>query len=403
MRATITTLILLLVLATAAAPGVDAAASRPAVVLVFMKSAGALDEQVLRSLLVDSVTLEMADRGMEVITGEGFPPSVAEAVSRAAAVEADFVLVGTYALRERQVLLEIQWIDAGEARLAAHASRQGMLDLSFDAIVAEAVREILDSQAERLANLPPRQARPEQPSAAPLSAGAMEERIASLALPDVAPEQEAPGPADSQPETVPEEASAALPPVEQPQPLPAAEPAPVVQAPVSPPPVVIPAPDLRRIAFMVGTAPFISTFGAAKYFEMGFSATLAGQYRIPARGGYIGLGGTTGVHSFRGKGTYATADFLLVPVGPDVWYGTLTGSPFDFFARLNAGAAVFVAIPSGGNPLAKVVPYVSGGVGMSVSLGKAIGISAEGTYGVFFDSAEPILAYTPGIQVLVRL
>jgi hypothetical protein len=92
-----------------------------------------------------------------------------------------------------------------------------------------------------------------------------------------------------------------------------------------------------------------------------------------------------------------------VPVGPDVWYGTLTGSPFDFFARLNAGAAVFVAIPSGGNPLAKVVPYLSGGVGMSVSLGKVIAISVEGSYGVFFDSAEPILAYTPGIQVLVRL
>jgi hypothetical protein len=403
MRATITTLILLLALATAAVPAADAAPSRPAVVLVFMKSAGALDEQVLRSLLVDSVTLEMADRGIEVITGEGFPSSVAQAVSRAAAAEADFVLVGTYALRERQVLLEIQWIDAGESRLAAHASRQGMLDLSFDAVVAEAVREILDSQAERLANLPPRQARPEQPSAAPLSAGAMEERIASLALPDVAPEPEGPGPAGPQPETVPEEASATPPPAEQPQPLPAVDPAPVAQVPVSPAPVVIPTPDLRRIAFMVGTAPFISTFGAAKYFEMGFSATLAGQYRLPLQGGYLGLGGATGVHTFHGKGTYATADFLLVPVGPDVWYGTLTGQLFDFFARLNAGAAVFVAIPAGGNPLAKVVPYVSGGVGMSVSLGKAIAISAEGSYGVFFDSAEAILAYSPGIQVQVRL
>ncbi len=391
MRAIVATLTLLTAFATSAVHGADAPPSRPAVVVVFMKSAGALDDQVLRSLLVDSVTLEMADRGMQVLAGEGFPRSVADAASRTAAAEADFALVGTYALRGRQVLLEIQWIDAAEARLAAQASRQGLLDLSFDAVVAEAVREILDSQAKRLASLPPRQSRPEAHPSVPLSTRAIEERAASLALPDVTPEEAAPAATEQRP--VPE----------KPPQLPAAEPAAVVQAPVQPFQPVIPVPPLRRIAFMAGTAPFISTFGAARYFEMGFSATLAGQYRIPVNGGYIGLGGTTGVHSFRGKGTYATADFLLVPVGPDAWYGTLTGSPIDFFARLNGGAAAFVAIPSGGNPLAKVVPYVSGGVGMVMSLGKTIGISAEGSYGVFFDSPDPILAYTPGLSIQVRL
>ena len=79
-----------------------------------MKSANALDEQVLRSLLVDSVTLELSDRGMQVIPGRGFPRSVAEAVAQSSAGDADFALVGTYALLERQVLLDLQWIDAGE-------------------------------------------------------------------------------------------------------------------------------------------------------------------------------------------------------------------------------------------------------------------------------------------------
>jgi hypothetical protein len=388
MRATVFTLTLLLALTPVAARAAEAAPPRAGVVIVFMKSAGALDEQVLRSLLVDSIMLELSDRRMGVIAGEGFPRSVAEAVRQAAAAEADFVLVGTYALQERQVLLEIQWIDAGEARLAAQASRRGPLDLSFDAVVADAVREILDSQAARLASLPPRQARPEAHPAFPLTAGALEEKTASLALPDVSPVEAAlPAPA-------PQPAAG------QPQPLPTAEPAAAIVAAPQP---VMPVPALRKVAFIAGAAPFISTFGAAKYFEVGLSATLAGQYRMRTPGGFLGFGGAIGVHAFQGKGTYATANFLLVPVGPEVWYGTLTGSPFDFFARVNGGAAVFVAMPSSGNSLAKVVPYVSGGVGMTVSLGRAIGISAEGSYGAYFDSPEPIMAYTPGVSILVRL
>jgi hypothetical protein len=385
MRATVFTLTLLVALAPVAARAADAAPPRAGAVIVFMKSAGALEEQVLRSLLVDSVTLELSDRRMDVIAGEGFPRSVADAVRQAAAAEADFVLVGTYALQERQVLLEIQWIDAGEGRLAAQASRRGPLDLSFDAVVADAVREILDGQAARIANLPPRQARPEAHPAAPLTASAMEQKIASLALPDVLPGEEAlPASLKGAPDA--------------PQPLPAVERA---VLPAAQP--VVPAPALRKVVFIAGTAPFISTFAAARYFEMGLSATLAGQYRIRTPGGFLGFGGVTGVHAFQGKGTYATANFLLVPVGPEVWYGTLTGAPFDFFARVNGGAAVFVAMPSSGNSLAKVVPYVSGGAGMTMSLGKAIAVSAEGSYSAYFDSPEPIMAYTPGVSILVRL
>ena len=393
MRATVIPLILLLSLAPAALPAAAAAPARPAVVIVFMKSANALDEQVLRSLLVDSVTLELSDRGMQVVPGKGFPRSVAEAVAQTSAGDADFALVGTYALLERQVLLELQWIDAGEGRLAAQASRRGPLDLSFDAIVADAVREVLAGQSARLASLPPRESRPEAHPAVPLTASAMEERIASLALPDVTP-------AETQLPASLQDPAPAVQPAAQPQPLPANEPS-VTLGPGQQPAAQSPA--LRKIAFAAGAAPFISTFTAAKYFAMGLSVTLAGQYRLRMPGGFLGLGGTTGVHVFEGKGDYASAQFYLVPLGPDVWYGTLTGSPIDFFAHVNGGAAVFLATPSGGNTLAKVVPYVQGGVGMTVSIAKAVGFSIESSYAAYFDSPYPIMVYTPSILVLVRL
>lgn len=188
MRAMSLTLILLLSLAAAAVCAADAPA-RPPVVLVFMKSANALDEQVLRSLLVDSVTLDLSDRGMEVIAGEGFPRTVEAALLFLRAAEADFALVRTYALQEGQVLLEFQWVDVGEQALSAQASRRSPLDLSFDAIVSEAVREILSGQVERLANLPPRAVKAEAHPAVPLTAAAVEAKIAELDLPEPVPEQ----------------------------------------------------------------------------------------------------------------------------------------------------------------------------------------------------------------------
>ena len=331
-----------------AVPASAASPARPPVVLIFMKSASALDEEVLRSLLVDSVTLDLSDRGMEVIGGEGFPRTVDETLRLAQAAEADFALVGTYALQNRQVLLEIQWIDVGEGSLSTQASRRGPLDLSFDAIVADAVREILSGQAERLGSLPPRKAKAEAHPAVPLTSAGVQARIAELALP-------------------------------------VGEPVP------------------RKIALSAGAAPFISTFNAAKYFAMGLSVTLAGQYRFRVPGGLVGFGLATGAHAFQGKGDYAQANFVLVPVGPEAAYGTLTGSPIDFFIHVNAGPAVFITQPSGGNLLAKVVPYLMGGVGMTVSMAKALGISIDGSYAVFFDSPAPIMAYTPSISFVVRL
>ena len=230
----------------------------------------------------------------------------------------------------------------------------------------------------------------------------MEERIASLALPDVTLEETA-LPAslqDPPPDGRQSDQPAAAPVDEQVQKLPATESSVAPGAGLQP---AVQVPALRKIVFTAGAAPFISTFAAAKYFDMGLSVTLAGQYRLRTAGGFLGLGGTTGVHWFEGKGAYASARFHLVPIGPDVWYGTLTGSPIDFFAHVNGGAAVFLATLSSGNTLAKVVSYVQGGVGVNVSIAEAIGVSIESSYAAYFDSPDPIMVYTPTFLVCIRL
>ena len=385
MRSTrfITVLLLLLVLAPMTLGAASGASSRSPVVLIHMRSSSAVDEQVLQSLLVDSVSLELSDRGMEVLTGTAPARTSDDILDLAQREEADFALTGIYTLKDKQVLLEIQWLDVRRRALAARASRHAPLDLSFDFIVADAVDELLSGQAGSFANLPPRTVKPEEHASAP-SARA-ESRNAPLDLPLPVPE--------------PEAAARTVEPAKAPPPTALA---PADSPPAAPRPAA-PEKPLRRLAISLGTAPLIATFNAAKYFSMGVAIQLAGQYRIRAPGGFLGFGLATAVHGFRGKGAYVEADFVLLPIGAEVQYGTQTGTPIDFFVHVNGGPAVFAVRMSGGNPLAKVVPYVTGGVGVTVSMGDGFGISLDGSYTAFFDSPAPIMGYTPSVSFLVRL
>jgi hypothetical protein len=158
-----------------------------------------------------------------------------------------------------------------------------------------------------------------------------------------------------------------------------------------------------RLAFSVASAPFIATFSALNYFPVGVSFSLAGRYQVPAIGGLLGFGPTLGLSGFHGKGSYAQADFYVIPLGIDVLYGTRTGSPFDFFAHVAGGPAVFTAKLTTGEMLAKVIPFVSGGVGISLSLFDSLAISLEGGYTCFFDSPNLIMGFAPALSVVLRL
>ena len=158
-----------------------------------------------------------------------------------------------------------------------------------------------------------------------------------------------------------------------------------------------------HLALSLGSAPFIATFQALNYFPLGLSASLTGRYQTPAAGGLFAFGPTVGVSGFHGKGSYAEADFYVIPIGIDVLYGTRTGSLLDFFAHVAGGPAIFTANLTSGETLAKVIPYVSGGVGITLSLFDSLGISLEGGYTCFFDSPDPIMGFAPSLSVVVRL
>jgi hypothetical protein len=169
-----------------------------------------------------------------------------------------------------------------------------------------------------------------------------------------------------------------------------------VQAPDAEPPIA-------PFAVSLKSAPFIATFDALNYFPVGLSFSLTGLYRVRVPGGLFGFGLSSGLSTFRGKGAYAEADFYVIPIGVDVLYGTRTGSAIDFFVHLGGGPAIFAARPTSGASLAKVIPYATGGVGITLSFFGRLGVSLEGGYTCFFDSPDPILGFTPSLSVVVGL
>ena len=69
----------------------------------------------------------------------------------------------------------------------------------------------------------------------------------------------------------------------------------------------------------------------------------------------------------------------------------------------SGGTPFFAAKPATGNLLTKVIPYISGGVGITFSFFDSFGISLDGSYVCFFDSPDPIMGFAPSLSVLVRL
>jgi len=340
----------LLVLAAPLSSEAQETAHRRPVVLVLVRAAGRADNAALGALIADSIKLELTAHAIDVVTAPESLSDSATGDSEAAALAgrngADFAFWVTYAQADSDIQLKARWTEPKKDQASASASRTGPLDFSFDAMVANLVDEIVEGQKDRIASLP-------------------------------APAQEAT-------------------PVQTPESVPAALPAAIAPAAESKP-----EPKIAPLAFSLGSAPFIATFTALGYFQVGLTVTLSGMYRIKVPGGLMGFGAVTGVSGLHGKGAYTSADFYLVPIGAEFQYGTRTGSLIDFFVTIQGGPALFTLKPQVGNPLTKVIAFALGGLGILISLYDNVGLSIDGSYTCFFDS-PPIMGFAPSLSVLVR-
>ncbi len=331
-----------------AVPGAsDARAHRTPVVLVLITSPERGQDEALRSLIVDSVKLELESRDIRAVTSDVSSIDASAVYRLSSDAKADFAVAGSYTRQGGGVVLQLVWYDIGRKIAFPPSSTFVALDLSFDTVVTGMVGGILDKQKESLSSLPP----------APPPA-------AVAAAPAVAP---------------------AHAPVTDQAPLPA-RPA---------------APKVTRLAFSLSAAPFIPVFKASAYIpSVGLSISGEGEYRFPVAGGLLGLCGVGGVSLIQAdKGSLA--NLIAVPVGAGVVYRTLTGSVIDFAVSAAAGPAFLALTPAGGESVTGVVPFLMAGVELNVALLEHLGLSVQFAYVSYFVQ-DVLMGFNPSLALTTR-
>jgi hypothetical protein len=341
-------------------------------VLVLLKSTTAGEDPEFRALMLSVIRVEIENRELALIEPETLPPDDEKPWQSAKQADAEFALVATYATGQRKVAFDLSWYDTAEKKQVQSVSREATLDFTLDVTIAAAVVELLDGQKDRIAAV--RSARADAARAAAEKAAAEKTAAEKAAAEKTAAERAA----------IEEAANAKA----------KAEADRTIAAALKRP--------LKHWSMLAGAGPFLATVEASQYFTLGLSAFLNGQYRFSVPGGLLGIGLASGLQRFHATGTAGEADSTLVPVGVTFVYGTNTGSRFDFFAHIDGGAALFILQPIIGNTAIGVVPYILGGVGMTIAVFEKAGIIIDASYAAFFPRGVPIMGFSPSLGLFLR-
>jgi hypothetical protein len=320
-------------------------------VLVLMKSAGSEEDPEFRSLLLDVCRVEIESRELEMIEPEASPPGDEQPIETARKAAAEFALTAFYATGDRDATFVLTWYDVAARTKAASVERKASLDFTLDITIASAIAELLEGQADRISALP---LKPDP------NAGA------AIVTPSG--------------ETV-------SPPIDQ------------VQLGGD----IVRLRPLKRLAFTIGAAPLISTFGASDLItDVYFSIKTTAAWRFSMLGGAGGLGIASGLQRYYVTNILQEGWFTTIPIGAQVQYGTRMPGPFDFIFHLDGGMVLWFLDPDVGFPSNGMVPYVEGGVGFIVNVLQNLGVALDVNYAYYFFRNPDFSFLEPALLLVLK-
>jgi hypothetical protein len=164
---------------------------------------------------------------------------------------------------------------------------------------------------------------------------------------------------------------------------------------------VQPPPRWRRVELAVGGAPLVATGELADYAKLGACSALDLDFRFPVGRGVLAAGLQVGAGWFRATGV-GVADILVMPAGPDVHWTLSADANPSVSLHAAAGPAVLVAIVGGAGTIAKVSPFVSGGLDVDIAFAPAFGLRFEADYLVVFEGSMVLQGFTPRLSLRTR-
>jgi hypothetical protein len=165
--------------------------------------------------------------------------------------------------------------------------------------------------------------------------------------------------------------------------------------------VVQPPSRWRRVELAAGGAPLVATGELADYAKLGAYSALDVDVRFPVGRGALAAGLQAGAGWFRAAGV-GVADILVIPAGPDVHWTLSADANPAVSLHVASGPAVLIAFIGGAGTLAKVSPFVSGGLGVDIGFAPALGLRLEADYLVVFEGSMVLQAFTPRLSLRMR-
>jgi hypothetical protein len=330
------------------------------------------DSEIYEKVIADAVTLELERANLRILRLEDLTEEEVairewkglldrrEASPLLEEAGVGFVLISRYTTNQSRIRVEFSWYDVERAELATEVSRSARIDLSLDAVIKEAVREILSQNGDRIRSLAKevpveaiaeKEETEQEPSKEEEAAETNEEQIVEVTEPERERERR----------------------------------------------------DVKHLEVSAGFSPFITTGAVSEYFKMGLMPSLYASYRFALANGLLGIGLYAGFNSFQAVGLLTTSQSYLLPAGLDVRYWFGDGEAIGLFIHIDGGPALFSVDVEGLGQFTKLIFFVLGGIGFDVPFSDSFGANFGASYSVFFDQPDPIMGFTPSVSLFIRI
>jgi hypothetical protein len=352
-------------------------------------------EEAFRPVIADAVQYKLRPYDLQVIVRKNLPggPLGAELEDQAGA---EFLLECRYSRAGSQMELSLDWRDRRSGTRLAAAQRRGRVDLALDALILEALDELLNQLRGRIGERPV-QATPVRAAPEALPVPAAQPAPAKPIGPVAQPAPAAPVEPAAQATPV----VAALP-VLKPGPGDAPSPMPAVPA-GKPGSRAEPAARGARFVLSPAVGPFLPLGAARYFFPLGIQSLVRGDFLLLAGRGSMGLGLLLGATAFAAQGSMERSLNFLLPLGVSLSYALQLGSRWNLLFQLGAGPALLVMSLESREPLVKPLAYVRSELGAELALTRRLGLALAAAYEVYFEEPYLIMGFAPTLSLCWRM
>jgi len=360
-------------------------------IVIIVSTAAAEEDSYysFRDVINNAVSVELKVAGLKAVISE----YSAEAMDDAYTSGAAFLMENDYTIQSKTIKVNFKCYRTDSESLLYSVSKTGKLDLELDGIIQEAAREIIPRIRQSLTDIPfvPRESSPQTAEAGSGRETNGPAGIKSAGDLSAVNGQESNGPAaagktgkKSEPEETFQQGKG-------------------TSAPGSFQSLEGTADNSGAFMMSTGFSPFLTTGEASGYFTLGLSPEICAGYRFPRPGGYMVLGLSGSANYFIAEGVLLSSENFLISAGPELRYGIESNSSLGIIWRVSGGAALFMMNKNNEGFQSAVIPYASGGMGMTLKWGLGGGIQLTANYTVYVESSVLITGFSPSVGVFFLL